>query len=797
MKFNKTLIVVAITTVLNSQVFAQDTLQKTKVGAEKEAQTSQNIIVIDSDKIESEMINDVFDTVRNIPGVSVNNTGNRFGDNGFNIRGMEGDAVAITLDGLPQGESLDPITFSRYGMFSSTRNAIEPESVKSIQIVKGANSVLAGSGALGGAVMYTTKSASDFLSATGDDFGGNIKVGFDGRNDETMTSFSLANRTGGLESLMIYTARDGSETFAHDDGVDVDGPARGQADPFDGEKDNLLLKFAYNFSDEHLLGIVYEDFNSERQGTPLSRQSASYFDFDTSDDSNRERTGLFYKWQANNSFLDELEIKYDQQEIYTSGLTGFSYASGGSIYLRQEDRNFKQELTHFTVDFSKVFVADGVTHDIAYGFETQSGEVENHLQDIRYNGLTTDTGLRTGYPIIDPSWVPTTETETSTFYLRDIIELTDKLTLVAGLRYDSTEYSPETSDTFVDSLGVVEDSEFSAVSYQVSVNYEFASEHRVLGSISTGFKAPTTQQLYLNTGGSSEYIDTARVEDPVTGNVTYSPSGRTEADLDTVTNPELDAEEGINYEIAYQWSGEKGNIKLTAFRSDYTNQILNLNQSRTFDAPITSATLMWWLPQCTGAVVGDNCYLIEQITEDTWGVPTNTGKINITGYEIDAAWFINDNLTATFAFSHTSGEYGNTAEGNTESNVSGSYEKGDPLESISPDSTVIGLNYTGDNWGVSGFARLTDSVDEEQSFNAVFYSDSSTVVDLTGWYAIAENLMLRANVTNLLDEEYLLWQRVRNIREGNGGFFGGVTDDGIDRFTQPGRQLSASLSYRF
>jgi hemoglobin/transferrin/lactoferrin receptor protein len=797
MTFNKTFLVVAIAAVISPQLFAQDTLQKTKVGAKEKAQTSQNINVINADKIDSEMINDVFDTVRYIPGVAVNNTGNRFGDNGFNIRGMEGDAVAITLDGLPQGESLDPVTFSRYGMFSSTRNAIEPESVKSIEIIKGANSVLAGSGALGGAVMYTTKDASDFLPAEGEGFGGNIKAGFDGRNDETLTSLSLANRSGGFESLLIYTLRDGSETFAHDNGANVDGPERGQADPFDGEKDNLLVKLSYNFSDRHQLGVVYEDFSSERQGTPLSRQSASYFDFNTSDDSNRERAGLFYKWQANNSVFDDLEIKVDQQEIYTSGSTAFSYASGGAVYLRNEDRSFNQELTNLTLDLTKAFVIAGLTHDIAYGFTAQSGAVENHLQDIRYQGLTVDSGLRDGYPIIDPSWVPKTETDTSIFYLRDIIELNDQLTLVAGLRYDKTQYSPEVSDTFVDPLGVVEDSKFSAVSYQVSANYELASGHRLLGSISTGFKAPTTQQLYLNTNSSSEYVDAARVEDPITGNVTYQPSGRTEADLDTVTNPNLEAEEGINYELAYQWSGEKGNIKLTAFRSDYTNQILNLSQSRAFDTPITSASLMWWLPQCNAAVVADDCYIVEQITEDSWGVPTNTGKVNISGYEIDAAWYIDANLTVTFAFSHTSGEYGNTAEGNTESNVTGSYQKGDPLESISPDATVIGLNYRSEVWGVSGFARLTDGVDQEETFNAVYYSDSSTVVDLSGWYAITENLTLRANITNLFDEEYLLWQRVRNIREGNGGFFGGVSGDGIDRFTQSGRQLAASITYRF
>ena len=136
MKITKSLIAVAVSLAFSPSLLAQETLEKTRVEAEEKQVKESNKIVIGSDQVDAEMITDIFDTVRYIPGVDVNNTGNRFGANGFNIRGFEGNSVAITVDGIIQGETLDPVTFSRYGMFSSNRNAIEPESVKTIEILK-------------------------------------------------------------------------------------------------------------------------------------------------------------------------------------------------------------------------------------------------------------------------------------------------------------------------------------------------------------------------------------------------------------------------------------------------------------------------------------------------------------------------------------------------------------------------------------------------------------------------------------------------------------------------------------
>lgn len=795
LKTTPTLLAVTIGLLVAQPSLAETELQKTTVKGDKANKVATQKKTITAKDIDKEMQGDIYDAARYMAGVEVANTGNRFGANGFNIRGMEGDAVAITVDGLSQGESLDPPSFSRYGMFSSTRNGVDPEAMKTITIVKGANSVTAGSGALGGAVMYVTKDAKDFLNDDADAFGGNVKIGYDGRSKEQLASVSLAKRFGDFEALAILTSREGNEYQAHSDGADITGNARGITDPLDKSQTNVLVKLNYQLNEAMNIGLVFEDYNKNDQGQSLSRESASYSNFRFDDDSERQRFGVVFNWQANNALFDDLDIKFNNQEVFTSGVTIFDYTSQGSSYLRTEDRNYKQDMTNVTFDFGKIIANGDITHNLVYGLAHTSSEVVNSLQDIRYNGLTKDSGLRDGYPIIDPSWVPKTDSTTTTLYLRDTIDVSEQLALKTGVRWDKTKYEPTVDDTFTDTTGnAVSDSDFDSATVQLGAQYQFNQHHGIDASVSTGYKAPTTQQLYLNTNGTGQFSDVARVVDPTTGSVSYAPSGRNETDLDSVTNPNLEAEKGLNLELTYRFTSEKFDLAVTAFSSKYDNLIIDEVQSNTFDTPLTTASFNWFIPSCNAPVRTDACYTVSSVTGDTWTKPVNGGEISVSGFEVDALWHISRQLDMRFSYAHTDGEYDNGDN------------KGDKLESITPDTAIVGLDYLADNqqWGLGAMARFIAKKDKEDSYQATFYSDSATVVDLTAFYNITDNLTVRGGIYNAFDENYSLWNAVRNVRPGSGGFFGGVDYDedtgvsqGIARYSQPGREFVVNLNYRF
>ncbi|USH05574.1 hypothetical protein K6Q96_20480 [Grimontia kaedaensis] len=60
-----------------------------------------------------------------------------------------------------------------------------------------------------------------------------VKGGYYSADESYKATATLANRTGDLETLLIFTHRDGHETATHGSGADIEGRERGQADPFD------------------------------------------------------------------------------------------------------------------------------------------------------------------------------------------------------------------------------------------------------------------------------------------------------------------------------------------------------------------------------------------------------------------------------------------------------------------------------------------------------------------------------------------------------------------------------------
>ncbi|WCF13812.1 TonB-dependent receptor plug domain-containing protein [Edwardsiella piscicida] len=79
---------------------------------------------------------DMQDIVRHLPGVGVSSDG-RFGNNGYSMRGVDKDRVAIAVDGIPQGETFDNLIYKGYGYFNGSINNIETDHLKTVLIAKG------------------------------------------------------------------------------------------------------------------------------------------------------------------------------------------------------------------------------------------------------------------------------------------------------------------------------------------------------------------------------------------------------------------------------------------------------------------------------------------------------------------------------------------------------------------------------------------------------------------------------------------------------------------------------------
>jgi hemoglobin/transferrin/lactoferrin receptor protein len=739
-------------------------LGKIKVSSDEEGQSTMgNTTVVGVERLEAEQAQNFEDAIRYIPGVNIVDMG-RFGDNGFNIRGLEGDRVAMTVDGLSFAEAVE--TTPSYEFFRASRGSVDIDSLKSIEVVKGADSITAGSGALGGAVMFTTKDPYDFLSADGNDSYFRVKTGYTSSSEEFMTTATLANRTGMVESMLLYTRRQGHEAESwYDSSPVVAGSERRTPDPIDRDSDDVLAKVDFVLSDSHRFGLVGEYSRSTNEINNLSRVGGlGYLERRADDDSDRDRYGVRYAWQDAETIFDSMEVTADRVETNKRGLTtilaGTGCAQNIAPCLRSEDRATNEVLDRAALDFTKALKGDGISHALVYGLAWQQREVDFVAVDTRYIGTTSATSLVT----VDPDQVPKTDVANYSAYLRDSVYLlNDRLTLNAGVRYDRTEYSPRLDAQFVDDSRTVRDVNFASATWQLSGDFKFSAEHSVWAQVGRGFRAPSVAEMFAPTA-------TSLATEVATGN---------EVRLwDAVANPELEAEESLNTELGYRWQSDSHLLGLSVYRDKYSKFIESTSFVQNPDVAYRT---------CSGStctVTLGNEYLTS----------ANLGEVTVKGVEVEGRWLISQQWSARLAWNYSEGEKRN----------------GDPLPSIVPATGVLGLRYAAPSqrWTVTGNvthaeakqledATITATADFFESLVPDYLSDAHTVLDLFGDFNVTQNIRLSAGIFNVFDEQYYLWPRVRFINEGTITLYGYASGDGIGRYSEPGRNFRVSMAWQF
>ncbi|WP_426138841.1 TonB-dependent receptor plug domain-containing protein, partial [Psychrobacter sp. TWR1-1-1] len=159
--------------------------------------------LIDSDK----------DLVRYNPDISVADAG-RYGSNGYAIRGVDGNRVALNLDGVSLPDKQVNEIFSAYGYMFEGRFSPDVELLSEVEFEVGADSFNSGSGAMGGSVSFKTKDPEDLIRPDRQ-LGGYIKTGYSNSNEEFSNAFGLAGKNDKVEAIINYVHREGHETKNH------------------------------------------------------------------------------------------------------------------------------------------------------------------------------------------------------------------------------------------------------------------------------------------------------------------------------------------------------------------------------------------------------------------------------------------------------------------------------------------------------------------------------------------------------------------------------------------------------
>jgi hemoglobin/transferrin/lactoferrin receptor protein len=160
----------------------------------------------------------------------------------------------------------------------------------------------------------------------------------------------------------------------------------------------------------------------------------------------------------------------------------------------------------------------------------------------------------------------------------------------------------------------------------------------------------------------------------------------------------------------------------------------------------------------------------------------NVGRVAVKGIEGKAEARLANGITARVAFAYADGDEILPDDSRT------------PLGSVDPFSVVAGIGYRDPAGRFGGEVIATHNARKSLASTAGVCTDACfrpgafTIIDATAFVRLADRLTLRAGVFNITDEKYAYWSDIRGL----------AADSAVaDAYTRPGRNASASLSFRF
>ncbi len=192
---------------------------------------------VDAAQIELHQAADLSDVFRGIPSVAV---GGSVGiAQKIYVRGLEDTQLNVTVDGAPQHGTL----FHHIG-----RVSIEPELLDTVQVQAGAGEATAGFGAIGGAIRFRTRDATDLL-APDQQFGAMARASWFSNDGRRLSGTVYGRVFGGMGVLASFVDSD------RDDMKDGGG---NRLHGTGGDQQLAFLKFGGQMTDAQRLSLSFE-----------------------------------------------------------------------------------------------------------------------------------------------------------------------------------------------------------------------------------------------------------------------------------------------------------------------------------------------------------------------------------------------------------------------------------------------------------------------------------------------------------------------------------------------------------
>ena len=711
------------------------------------AQVKANQIKKTRKAIQEELIANNHDLVRYTTDVGISDNGRRA--KGFAMRGVEGNRVGISVDGVNLPDSEENSLYARYGNFNSSRLAIDPELVQGIDIMRGSDSFNSGSGSLGGSVNYRTLGADDIVFPE-NNWGILLKNSYASKNREWTHTAGVGYKDDKFDMALLYSYRDGQEMKSAGNGEDIKGWARGVPDPANHKNRSYLAKLSYFITPSHKVSL---SFNAQRDNNFVDEKSYGLSLWrEVNDIGKRYNGNVAYEYfPENNRFLSYLKTEIDLQEIDIASENTKGISLPYRSFVELQDTHMKNKFKRFSMRVDSMpWESRFGTHKFTARSSISQKDFENENNHHYFSGESDAESIQ--HPV---------RTRSFSAQLQDKVIWNEMFSSQLGIRYDWDQLVPQDLKAMCRACSAKPASNtFQSVSGSLGLDAQLNETWKVGYNVSTGYRVPTASEMYFSFN---------------------HPAGN------WFPNPKLKAEQALNNSIHIQAEHRLGSYNLNLYHSRYKDFLTE--QESVFE----KINPYYFEDSRSGAAfyttLAQQAINIDRATVSGVELTTKTNLDQVVSF-IPEGWKFLANL------------------GYSKGRLKGTEAS---MLSIQPIKVILGFGYEDpeDRWGLNaratylGAKKAKDAqiIDYSSLRKEVktypYLNGSATLFDVYGFYKVNKHVILRAGIYNILNRKYHTWDVLRGINQFSTTNAVDPQRKGLERFYAPGRNFAGAVEIRF
>jgi hemoglobin/transferrin/lactoferrin receptor protein len=659
----------------------------------------------------------------------------RGGNEGINVRGLEGNQVLLQTDGVRL-----PLLYESGPFVAGRGDYIDIEAFKRVELLRGPSSASFGSDGLAGAVSFITKDPADLLTL-GKPWQAGLKLGYASADDSWVAVPSFALREGPWEAMVLATLRRGHE-LENMGSVDSKNWQATVPNPQDRRSDYLLGKALFRLDAVSQFKLTLEHLDRQIETDPIYTVvgmpfvNANVTDAHAREDVTRSMGKLDYLYtDARNPWMQRLQAWVYSQDTENHQFGEENYRSPPAPWARRTRDTTYGERTKGLGVQGESHLGTTVPHRLLWGADYSDARITSLKDGAHYNaaGQLIASGSASASTTLPNQSFPDSNYRLLGAFVQDEITYGD-WRVAPALRFDHFEVDPDIGNPLYTRTNSVPPTRLSdqAVSPRLGLVWQALPQLAPYAQLAQGFRAPTPWQI---NGGVT--------------NLGANPPYR------SIGNPDLKPERSNSFELGLR--ARQGSLRgsIALFKSRYEDFIIaNADVTRSTQVPLDPG-----MPA--------NTRTFQSI---------NAARAEISGVELMAGWDFAPGWTLEARYAHARGDQ--WAQDGTTS----------PLPTIEPDKGTLALRY--DRPGAYGGELLITGQESQRRPYAdnLYIPEGYLVADILAWWDITKQWQLNLALNNIGDAKYALWSDVRGLP---------ANTTIADAFTQPGRNFALSLRYQF